>query len=843
MALKNKRTTSHFLIRQAGLLGLVAAVVGLVLWFSVGQVQAGQVTLAVGLVLVGISLLVELRGLFDVSSSHKGAVGLNSALQIVLAAILFVGVNYFSFFHYQRFDLTRDRVFTIDPDIRAKLAKLRGTTDIIVYQRHLSFGQTAENKQDSYDAAAERKIVEKVKDLVELFQDFGPRFRVQVLDSQDEDFEDRLAEIRDRSPELADAIKKAPENSIFFRSQDKVQRLAFHDIYQLDREASTRTNNLVLDFQGLEPFANKILDIEQKKPRVAVGVIHPVLGLSDDTLDFYSLAGVKKTLESQGFSTFDIILKKGLDEGLDEPSAYTYDENQFESLDEQRAALEETIQSLRTRLKSVTKRVEDLKTGSLAKLNKDYIYARLRGEQFLTLMTQEDFRELQKAGQIFGTSHVDEEDRKRELKRHETIATLLQVNLERLEPELETTRKDLKNLKVDELEEKRRIPDVKVKLNRTLADCDLLILPRVTMVDIPRKIIVPNQLHGLSEGQFAAVREFMKAGKPVLFCLGPTSDAPEFGRPGGPDLVEKALEDLGFKLPKQTILFTAETKAFAQRRGNVIIAGNTKVDVPPVQFEWKNDLNLAGKAGQLPSEHANPLRTSLKFTSRSLGNAKEAQLKLRYPRPVYYQKVKWAPVQIAALVSLTPNPLARLETPAIWIDQTSSRLVEDATFLVTDAASWNESQPLPTRDKTPQFDPSKPGDPNFGTILEERQGPFPIASAVEVELPASWLKDDSATSAASTNDEKTKVRLAVLGSGNVFTGTQLTPVQQKLLLDLSNWLLGRDDLLAKDRDTWQYPRVEFSDRAYLIWQWLVRLGLPLAFVYAGLNMWLVRRMR
>ncbi len=70
-------------------------------------------------------------------------------------------------------------------------------------------------------------------------------------------------------------------------------------------------------------------------------------------------------------------------------------------------------------------------------------------------------------------------------------------------------------------------------------------------------------------------------------------------------------------------------------------------------------------------------------------------------------------------------------------------------------------------------------------------------------MPASWFDDKS----GGTH----KTRLAVVGNGNVFVGQNLAPIKEKLLLDTCNWLLGRPDLLAKDNQIWEYPRVSMSD--------------------------------
>src|SRR5207248_7671623 len=124
--------------------------------------------------------------------------------------------------HPARYDWTRDRQFTLPVEIVAQLGKLNGETTIVVYQRHKTFGALTD-KPDRYDYAAERKVVEKVKDLVEQFRELGPRFRVVVLDVEEEGFDDKLAQLTKDRPALRKAIDAAPENSLFFFSGGKVQ--------------------------------------------------------------------------------------------------------------------------------------------------------------------------------------------------------------------------------------------------------------------------------------------------------------------------------------------------------------------------------------------------------------------------------------------------------------------------------------------------------------------------------------------------------------------------------------------------------------------------------------------
>jgi hypothetical protein len=149
------------------------------------------------------------------------------------------------------------------------------------------------------------------------------------------------------------------------------------------------------------------------------------------------------------------------------------------------------------------------------------------------------------------------------------------------------------------------------------------------------------------------------------------------------------------------------------------------------------------------------------------------------------------------------------------------------------AESWNDDNPIPTRERTPRFEPKK--GPSEGNLEEVRRGPFPIGVAAEAVLPASWFDKE--------NQAPHKDRLAVIGHGGVFVGPSLTPIREKLLLDTCNWLLGRDDLLAKDNEVWEYPRVQLSDTETDLWHWGTFLGMPLLFVYMGLLVFMVRRMR
>jgi len=779
----------HFVVRLLGVTGLFLAGVGLSAWAATSEDWGLKLAIGSGIV-VALALLVEVRNIVALAFSRRGALGFNVFVQVLLAAVLLAGLNAFSLFHYQRFDWTREHEFTIPLDIQAQLSKLSGETRIVLFQRHSSFGQLAD-KQDNYDAAAERQIVAKVKDLVEQFQELGPRFRVDLLDIQEEGYQDKLNALKEEAPVLAKSIEEAPENSVFFfGGEGKVQRLSFHDVYQLDKQESKAANgkrgNLILLYQGIGPFARKVLNIDEKQPRIALGVVHEVLGLEnkEEGSREIGMAGARKTLASHGFQTRDIILKKWSEGGPPEPAVLTQDESKFERLEEQLIESDATIKGLEKEISLFQNLTNDWQTKSIKELRGTEFAKRLDVDQVNEEVRQAVLKQLLMPNLALRESALKQERQEREAVLKEKIG-----------------------LNVENLAEQRRISDVRAKFNRMLADADLLIVPRMTLLNVARGDRIPNGAHKLDDAQVESIKEFMRAGKPVLFCLGPTNE--QAGRFDPADLagdrLENSVQELGFQLPKQTILFNAESKALAERRSGMFFLG-TPVEVPPVLFDWPagaDMLALKKDQGDLPP---NSIRASMEITAESVDKSQALDLRLRHPRPVYF------------------------EPPG------GMKLKVDPIFMVTSADAWNEEQPFPTRERTPRFELPKPNDPDRGTVREKRRGNFPIGAAVETELPVFWRESGKGGSTG-------KVRVAVIGHGGVFLGPTLTPVKEKLLLDVCNWLLGRDDLLAKRDETWQFPRVELTPEANRLWQWGTRLWQPLLFAFIGLIVWMVRRMR
>ena len=816
----------HFLLRFLGLSGALAACVGLAMiepshWSDAylpltepgasNLAQTGAWLLAGGAGVVVLALLVEALLVLRVVAGRRSAFGSNALVQVVLAAGLLVAVNVWAYHHFTRIDTTRGQLFTLPAELGDRLRQLDPATrtTVIVYQRHKTFGNLTD-KPDRYDYAAERKVVEKVRDLVDLLREVGPHLQVEVLDVEEEGFEDRLERLTKDAPELRKAIEAAPENSIFIASRDParqghtfVQQMSFNELYQLDRVRSKDDNggrgNLVLlgqgsDGRGIHPFVRRVLNVEQRRPRVGVLVVHRVLTTMGKR-DELTLSGLRKALVAHGFDVRDVVIKKGWEgrgPGL-QPAADTFDESNLERLEARQESLDEDVKELKDDIKAQTEAIADVEPSP----RED---------------TEKKLKELTaRYGRLFLGGRVTAQGRKLLL---ESLKRSLAENREALataQRERQRLEQEKSGLDVDRVAESRRLSDVKAKLTYTVADCDMLFVPRLTRMN-DGELILPRY-HRMSEEQAEVVRNFLKAGKPVFACLGPTNEQPgrrfppQLGPPGADDF-EQALGELGFHLGPQTVLFNADARAFSERRGEDDLeqGSDAREQVPPLDFDTspRAGYPLLNRANQSSRDRRtaedNPLRKGLRVMAHSVGSGFD--LRLRFPRPVYFE--------------------AR-----------GKKLAYEPTFLMT-ATGWNERQPFPSREHRPRYTSPKPNDRDLGTLDEPRRGPFPVGAAAEVEVPASW-----------GGVPGQKARVAVIGQGGVFNGPELSPARERLFLQTANWLLGRDDYLPRDEHVWSYPRLPLTpaDWEHRRWLDLATWGLPVLFAFLGMVVLLYRRLR
>jgi|GEM_PF-284441 len=891
--------------------------------------QAPQQNLAVLLCLAGaaaalFTLLIELLVILAFTATRRSAFGFNAVVQGILAAIALVAINLWSYHHFVQVDFTRDRQFTLPEEIRNDLIQLHpgSQTTIIVYNRHKVFGLMPDKPQDDYDSAAERKVIEKVHDLVEQFRTIGPHIRVEVLDTQARDykFKERLQEVTEtvasgvaaasRVSEDAEMLRKmieaAPENSLFFcgRENDKlrVQQLSFNDFYLLDKTLSQDDHdgrgNLVLLYQGVEPFAHRILRLGEKKPRIAIATIHEVL--STGSQRDIGLRGLRNALEARGFDVTDIILKKEGNGPLGlEPAVYSLEESTLEGLkrtqrfyendleklqkarketEQERAVWEKAAEDEKTRaslLKQITdqavKRAQDyaqqvqlvdatIQQYRQALLNPPSDAAKVRLQRELAQL-QEIRPQLAELRDLWQDAITESAARDKLLRR------VIRENVEDLDEDLQhldqalsdyrqrlaATRADIAKMNEPKLEEQRRMTDLKAKLQRLLADCDLLMVPRMTLRNTANRFSnIAPQVYPLDPAQVEAIKEFLKAGKPILACFGPLNWPQEIGiDEPRPDGLEELLTQLGVKMLKQTVLFDAEEQGFAENRAGLTIAG-ASVEIPPLIWDWRARDSLPPGSMDI-SRPPNRIRAALRLMARGLGKEEALDIRIRDPRPVYYvppEPPSLRPLAVASLAApAQPNWTAlMLSLSALQraLDTAAEQLPMDPVFLMTSPQSWNEDQPFPTDGRIPQFEqPQRDQDkrkqlkPAVTGLETRRRGPFPIGVAVETTLPPDWY--------ASAADKPARVRLAVIGQGGFFTGKELPAAQEKLFVQTINWLLGRDDRLPRDEHLWSYPRVNEaippdSPTEYL-WLWGARLGLPVLFLYLGFVVVLFRRLR
>ncbi|HVK18396.1 MAG TPA: hypothetical protein VM533_15780 [Fimbriiglobus sp.] len=920
----------RFLVRVLGMTGLLAAPVGFVLagdalpaaptdWTSAAelstlrdqlvslckgesgtQAQAGAIALVAGAAAVLLWFVVELLGGLFLATGRKTVVGTNTALQVALAAALLVIVNAVSFGTHWRFDLTRDQQFTFPQQLIDELRTLRADspTTIVVLHLHATAGSLSDKSDPygkAYGKAAERKVIEKVNDLVDQLREFGPRFNVVVLDAEDDRFERQVRELTRTRPGLAEAVRTAPEDSIFFYADEKVRRvprteadrladgpsrpataadpddaaralvypgaitrMSFSDFYQLDMTSSKEptaqereeiaavaggaafapgvrgSGNLVLLPRGKEAFVKKVLALEERKPRVALAVIHPALTSREEN-DMITAAGLRSTLEANGFEVVDLILKKGWNRrGEPTAAAYTYEESELDRA--------EARYNLLTLLVADREAAVRLLTDARAGAEKALAAA---GAAATDAEKAGHLAEAVRALQRVVRGRITTEDQVR------AVAASLGEPIDAFGQELaDYTRKateagdryrDL--LRNERAVENRRVTDVREKFGQTVADCDLLIVPRLTVLNLARGQVIPPSLFDLSKEQAEVVKEFIKGGKPVLFALGPTN-VDQRG-PAGDD-VERLLPQLGIIPGGQTVITDAEAQSMAEGQNEGLSGA---VVVPPVVFDTPR------KDGQGP----NPVAEAFRVTSRAV----DRKLDLRGSgfRPIYV-------------------------APAA-----ASRLPYAAEIMHAGKEYWNESRPVPEDDTVPKFDPARPDDPKKGTRDEERRGPFPVGVAVETPVPADWFEPTSLPShaqptaaavgvaaaypnaprglaagypaaalalrldggllaagltLAAQKVERPTVRVVALGHGGLFTGSQLDPAQQTLLLHTLNWQLHRDDRLpadVPDDKKWRYPRADLSGREFFAWRWLTFAGLPLLTAYVGLIALMVRKVR
>src|SRR5262249_21644473 len=144
-----------------------------------------------------------------------------------------------------------------------------------------------------------------------------------------------------------------------------------------------------------------------------------------------------------------------------EAAVLTFDENKYEQLEEQIAELDAAVKLMKEDQKNLHEVLDMFQKASLDDLAKKFA-DQLKGRKFT------------------------EELRRQQIAFYQPRATLLELELNRAKEERVETAKQRAGLSVESLAEQRRIADLKAKTERMLADCDLLVLPRLTLLNVAR---------------------------------------------------------------------------------------------------------------------------------------------------------------------------------------------------------------------------------------------------------------------------------------------------------------------------------------------------------------------
>src|SRR5262249_14621273 len=131
------------------------------------------------------------------------------------------------------------------------------------------------------------------------------------------------------------------------------------------REDGGGRGNLVLSYAGVKPVADRILNVEERKPRVGVLVVHEALSTEGD-LNIYSLSGLRKALTAHGFDVRDVVLKRW--GGAVTPAVDRLDDTKRDRLLDERDALDDDIKARTAEIKALEDLVKDWPDGQAAQL-------------------------------------------------------------------------------------------------------------------------------------------------------------------------------------------------------------------------------------------------------------------------------------------------------------------------------------------------------------------------------------------------------------------------------------------------------------------------------------------
>ena len=167
-------------------------------------------------------------------------IGLNVALQVILALALFAGVNRLNYYHYWRWDLSPSQDYTLSPATLKYLDSL--SRDVQIY---IVFGRDS-------------KVYGEVQSLLEEYHLHG-RQRIKVRSV------DPVRDIERAEQLKADTGLSLTQNGVLIRCG--VNRRFITEEELVVREKGTSTNKQIIEFRGEDAISSALISVEEGRVR------------------------------------------------------------------------------------------------------------------------------------------------------------------------------------------------------------------------------------------------------------------------------------------------------------------------------------------------------------------------------------------------------------------------------------------------------------------------------------------------------------------------------------------------------------------------------------------------
>lgn len=215
-----------------------------------------------------------------------------SAIAIVLAAAILVGVNYLAARHWARGDWTSTRIYSLSEQTRKILAGLKEPVRVTVFM------------------TSSARLYQPVRELLSRYQAVSPKIEVEYLDPT-------------RNVARAEALLKefgVRQNTVVFRSGDRKKYVEEDKLADFDfAAAQTGGTPTIKAFKGEEAFTSAILAVsEERQPKIVFTQGHNEASLdSGDRGRGYSQAKQLLERDNMTVATWSSLGKDDLPAGTD----------------------------------------------------------------------------------------------------------------------------------------------------------------------------------------------------------------------------------------------------------------------------------------------------------------------------------------------------------------------------------------------------------------------------------------------------------------------------------------------------------------------------------------------